>query len=141
MLAALHAPDTAGINIGNMYFTVPPVISHFMFILFVVAFGLFFKKRGRRTYLIGIQVLFSLLLFGDLVYYRAYAAFLSLRFILHPNGFNPLDYNLWTFIRAFDLWFLIDIVVIAAVAFFALETLRLCLADVNAKGSRSWLSR
>lgn len=118
LLAALHAPDTAGINIGNMYFTVPPVISHFMFILFVVAFGLLFKKRGRRIYLIGIQVLFSLLLFGDLVYYRAYAAFLSLRFILHPNGFNPLDYNLWTFIRPFDFWLLIDIVVIAAVALF-----------------------
>ena len=68
--------------------------------------------------MIGIQVLFSLLLFGDLVYYRAYAAFLSLRFILHPNGFNPLDYNLWTFIRPFDFWLLIDIVVIAAVALF-----------------------
>jgi lipoteichoic acid synthase len=118
LLAALHAPDMAGINIGKMYFTIPPVMSHLMFIVFVVAFGLFFKKRGRRNYLICVQVLFSLVLFCDLVYYRAYSAFLSLRFLAHPNGFNPLDYNLWTFIRAFDLWFFVDLVVIAAVALF-----------------------
>lgn len=116
LLAALHAPDNAGLNIGKMYFTVPPVFSHLLLILFFVAIGLFFKKHGRRRYLTGLNVVMSLLIFGDLVYYRAYAAFLSLRFIFHPNGFNPLDYNLWTFIRPFDFWLLIDIVIIAAIA-------------------------
>ncbi|MDR6551135.1 LTA synthase family protein [Paenibacillus qinlingensis] len=118
LLAALHAPENTGINIGDMYFTIPPVLSHLMFILFVVSIGLFFKKKGRRYYLVGIQVLFSLLLICDLVYYRAYGAFLSLRFLVHPNGFNPLDYNLWTFLRLFDLWFILDLVVIGGIALF-----------------------
>lgn len=121
LLAALHAPDKAGINIGKMYFTVPPVLSHLMFIVFVVAIGLFFKKRGRRMYLVSVQVLFSLLLICDLVYFRAYSAFLSLRFIAHPTGFNPLDYNLWTFIRPFDLWLVVDLVVLAAIALFRMN--------------------
>ncbi|WNR46223.1 LTA synthase family protein [Paenibacillus roseipurpureus] len=118
LLAALHAPDVDGINIGQMYFTYPPVLSHLMLILFVVVIGQFFKKSGRRAYLLVIHLIISLLLVGDVVYYRAYSAFLSLRFIPHPNGFNPLDYNLWSFIRPFDCWFLIDFVLLGAIAFY-----------------------
>ncbi|NEW06778.1 LTA synthase family protein [Paenibacillus sp. SYP-B3998] len=121
LLAALHAPDSAGINIRNMYFAVPPVFSHLMFILFVVVIGLFFKSRGRRNYLIGLNTAISLLLFWDLVYYRAYAAFLSLRFIPHSNGFNPLDLNLWTYIRPFDFGFLLDLIVIGVLALMRLK--------------------
>ncbi|MEC0229508.1 LTA synthase family protein [Paenibacillus alba] len=122
LLAALHAPDSAGVNIGKMYFGLPPVFSHLMFILFIVAIGLFFTNRGRRTYLLVIHTAFSLLLFWDLVYYRAYAAFLSLRFIQHANGFNPLHLNLWTVIRLFDFWFLIDLIIIGCFALFRMKT-------------------
>ena len=121
LLAALHAPNVAGINIGKMYFTYPPILSHLMLILFVVVIGQFFKKRGRRVYLFGIHLIISLLLIGDIVYYRAYSAFLSLRFMLHPSGFNPLDYNLWSFIRPFDLLFVIDFVVLGGIAYFQIK--------------------
>ncbi|WP_167357057.1 LTA synthase family protein [Paenibacillus pectinilyticus] len=122
LLAALHAPGIAGLNIGKMYFTVPPVLSHFMLILFPVVIGLFFKKRGRRNYLMGLNLVISLLLISDVVYYRAYSAFLSLRFVLHPNGFNPLDLNLWSYIRLFDFWFVIDLFLIGIVTIFRLRS-------------------
>jgi len=112
LLAALHAPDNAGINLGKMYFGIPPVASHIMFVVFFVAIGLLFRERGRRIYLLGVNGAVGLLLFYDLVYYRAYAAFPSLRFIAHPNGYNPLDLNLWSYIRPFDFLFLIDVIVL-----------------------------
>lgn len=121
LLAALHAPNSEGVNIGKMYFSIPPIFSHLMFILFVVIIGLFFHNRGHRNYLIVLNTGFSLLLFWDLVYYRAYAAFLSLRFIPHTNGFNPLDLNLWTFLRPFDFLFLIDLIVVGALTLIRMK--------------------
>ncbi|UKS29293.1 LTA synthase family protein [Paenibacillus sp. HWE-109] len=115
LLAALHAPGVAGVDIGHMFYTVPPIFSHLMIIVFFVAIGLFFKSKVRRLYLIVLNVIISLVLFCDLIYYRAYAAFLSLRFLEHPAGFNPLALNLGGFIRLFDFWFLIDLILIVCV--------------------------
>ncbi|MGG1552132.1 LTA synthase family protein [Paenibacillus ferrarius] len=121
LLAALHAPDNQGLSISNMYFTVPPVLSHLMFIVFWVAIGLFFRSRGRRIYLLAFNILFSIGLMCDLIYYRAYAAFLSLRFVLHPAGFNPLGLDLWSYARLFDLWFAADLLVLGIYGLFRLR--------------------
>lgn len=117
LLAALHSPDSAGISPSTTFFGSPPIGSHLMFILFFAAVGLFFKNRMRWWYYLGYNFAVSLMLFCDLVYFRAYGAFLSIRFVLHPTGYNPLDLNLWSYIRPIDFLFLIDFIILFYLSF------------------------
>jgi len=119
LLAALHAPDSSGLQLNKMFYNIQAVGSYLMLIVFLVSIGLLFKEKGRSRYAIGLNLAIGLLLFGDLVYYRAYAAFPSIRFLVHPNGFNPFDYNLWAYIRPYDFLFLIDIAVLLYVCYRA----------------------
>lgn len=117
LLAALHSPDSAGIRPSTTFYGNAPIGSHLMFIVFFAAIGLLFKNRMRWWYYLGYNLAVSLMLFWDLVYYRAYGAFLSIRFLLHPTGFNPLELNLWTYIRPIDLLFLADFLVLLYLSF------------------------
>lgn len=112
LLAALHSPDSSSLNTAKTFFGQPPYAAQIAFILSFLALGLLFKNRARWHYYNIFNLLVSILLFWDLIYYRAYANFFSLRFLLHPNGFNPLSFNLWTFIRPIDFLFLIDLLVL-----------------------------
>lgn len=107
-LAMLHGKDSATLNISRMYFSPPPIICHILFVILLVSFGLWFVGRGRLYYYIIIDLLFSLLLIGDLISFRAYGGFLSLSQVIVPQSFNPSNKALFSYLHLIDILFIVD---------------------------------
>lgn len=110
-LALLHGKDSATINISKMYFSPPPVVSHILFIVAFFSFAFLFKNSGRKIFYIVLNLLISTLIWVDLLYFRAYGAFLSSSFIVNPGTFNPLRKNLLGYFHGIDILFFIDILI------------------------------
>lgn len=90
------------------------VFKIFMYILFSLILSsviLIFKEKGRFIYLTVIDLLVSGILILDLMYYRAYNTFFSIRHIYDHELFNPLSRDLFN-INLVDLVFLIDLIII-----------------------------
>lgn len=115
-LALLHGKNSATLNIVKMYFSPPPALSHALFVVTIISFGFLFKNRGKAIFYAIINFLCSMLIMADLLYFRAYGAFLSVNFIKNPGNFNPLNRNLLNF-HIIDLLFFIDIVVVLFIIF------------------------
>ena len=109
-LALLHGKDSATLNISRMYFSPPPMLSHILFIVIIMSFGFLFYGRGRIAYYIIIDLLFALLLVGDLVYFRAYGGFLSFSQVMVPESFNPSNKALLSYLHLVDIIFFLDII-------------------------------
>ncbi|MDP4145021.1 MAG: LTA synthase family protein [Bacillota bacterium] len=115
-LATLHTPNSAGIDTSTMYFTSPPISVHVMFIVLIMSFSFLFKSKGRFIYNLITNLFVSILLLGDLWYYRAYGSFMSIQFILEPKLFNTMNRSLIQF-HPIDLLFLVDILVMIIIKF------------------------
>ncbi|WP_034849074.1 LTA synthase family protein [Clostridium hydrogeniformans] len=109
-LALLHGKDSATLNISRMYFSPPPTLSHILFIVIIMSFGFLFYGRGRIAYYISINLLFSLLLIGDLIYFRAYGGFLTFSQVMVPASFNPSNKALLSYLHFIDILFFLDII-------------------------------
>ncbi|MDH2475975.1 LTA synthase family protein [Clostridium perfringens] len=86
----------------------------FIYILFALILSsviLLFKEKGRIIYLTVIDLLVSGIFILDLMYYRIYNTFLSIRHIYDPELFNPLSRKLFN-INTIDGVLLIDLIVI-----------------------------
>lgn len=115
-LALLHGQNSATLNIRQMYFSVPPFISHILLVVIVMAIGICFKGRGRLVYYIIINLLISLMIWADLIYFRAYGGFLTVGYIFNPGTFNPGNRNLFGYIYPIDILFFIDIIILIILA-------------------------
>jgi phosphoglycerol transferase MdoB-like AlkP superfamily enzyme len=112
-LAMLRTPGSSSLDFKRMYFTPPPIWAHIACIILLLSISFLFKHKGRIRYLIILDVLISILLLADIWYYRVNGTFLSIRHIIYPKLFNPLNKSL--FRPAFtDILYFIDFIAIVA---------------------------
>lgn len=108
--------STAGTNINAIGINVYTIIPY-LAILGVIIFPAFlFKGKGRIRYIIGIDILYSLLLIADLWYYRASGYYLGLKYIVYSDLFNPLARSLFN-PNIIDLLLIIDIPIIVVASY------------------------
>ena len=66
------------INFKQLFVGVPQVLVYIAFILIFISFIYLFKNKGRIIYVIILDLAFTILLIGDLWYYRGFGSFLNL---------------------------------------------------------------
>lgn len=84
------------------------ILAQLAFIGILIFISLFFKGKRQITYLIIVDIVYSLILIADIWYYRASRNYLGLRHILFKDMFNPMNESLIN-PNKLDLLFLIDI--------------------------------
>lgn len=87
------------------------ILAQLAFIGILIFISLFFKGKRQITYLIIVDIVYSLILIADIWYYRASRNYLGLRHILFKDMFNPMHESLIN-PNKLDLLFLIDIPVL-----------------------------
>ncbi|WP_283697493.1 LTA synthase family protein [Clostridium perfringens] len=87
------------------------IFMYLLFALILSSFILIFKEKGRVIYLTILNILVSGVLILDLMYYRTYNTFFSIRHIYDFELFNPLSRDLFN-INLVDLVFLIDLIIL-----------------------------
>ncbi|MGL4774327.1 MAG: LTA synthase family protein [Clostridium sp.] len=81
---------------------------HLLILLIVLLPCYLFKGKNRFRYLLGVNLLYSLMLLIDLWTYRASGYFFSIKYIMYPDLFNPLGNSLFQ-PNILDILFLMDI--------------------------------
>nr|WP_283728138.1 LTA synthase family protein [Clostridium perfringens] len=99
------------LNLGFVYGLIDYKIIYLLFPLIFISFGFLFKRWGKFIYLYIVDLGISALLIFDLLYYRLYGTFPSIKFLIYPDLFNPLNKDL-IFFRSRMLLFIIDLVLL-----------------------------
>ena len=111
LLSMIRTPNSSSINIEGIYFTAPLIWAHVFIIILICSPIFFFKEKGRLRVALVIDILVTILFVLDIWYYRANETFLSIRYIMHNEIFNPIGKSLFNF-RLVDLAFFIDFIIL-----------------------------
>ena len=111
LLSMLRTPNSSSINLGSIYFTPPVRWAHIAIIILICSPIFFFKEKGRLRAALIIDILVTIIFVADIWYYRANGTFLSIRYLIHNEIFNPIGKNLFNF-RLVDLAFFIDFIIL-----------------------------
>ncbi|MGN2347053.1 LTA synthase family protein [Clostridium cagae] len=90
---------------------------HFAIALVIASLGFLFKDKKRTYILLGINILISVLFLFDMSYWRVTGTFLSLKHVINPNLFNPLNKSMIN-LKLIDILFIIDIILFFIIRFF-----------------------
>jgi phosphoglycerol transferase MdoB-like AlkP superfamily enzyme len=128
LLSMLRTPDSSSINLGNIYFTEPVKWAHIAIVFLVVSPIFFFKEKGRLKAALIIDILITILFIADISYYRANGTFLSVRYLIHSELFNPIGKSLFN-LRIVDIAFIVDFIIL----FFILKFIKLSQPEPKSK--------
>ncbi|WP_109473051.1 LTA synthase family protein [Ornithinimicrobium cavernae] len=106
--------------------------------------SLLLRGRGRTAYLLGADLLVSLLLLADLLNARASGRLLSLHMMTQPSGFEGMGSSVWAMARWWDVLVVADLVVLAVLALVARfrgVPLRWPAVPATPPAVRRWLRR
>ncbi|OPJ61207.1 LTA synthase family protein [Clostridium oryzae] len=96
------------------------VLNSYVYILFtiiIISLTFLLKKRAHLWSLVILNILFSILIIGDLWCYRGFSAFLSLHTLSETGNLNNVSEGIMSLARPVDIFFVIDniFVIIAAI--------------------------
>ena len=97
------------INFKQLFVGVPQVLVYIAFILIFISFIYLFKNKGRIIYVIILDLAFTILLIGDLWYYRGFGSFLNLYMLKMTSNLDNLGESIASMIRWVDILFFLDI--------------------------------
>lgn len=117
LLSMLRTPDSSSISLGSAYFDRPVLWAHIAIVVLVCSPILFFKEKGRLRAGVIIDILVTILFVADIWYYRSNGTFLSTRYLMHSEIFNPEGKSLFNF-KIVDLIFLVDFIILFLVQKF-----------------------
>lgn len=83
------------------------------FLLFFYGFSLFFKtSKGSNRYIVATKVILSIVLYGNVLFYRFYSDFITIPVLFQTNNFGDLGNSVTTLINWTDIWYFFDLIVI-----------------------------
>ncbi len=92
------------------------IMNPLSFLLFIYGIGLFFKSNKVRViYTISISLLLSIVLYGNVAFYRFYDDFITLPVLFQTSNFGDLGSSAAAIINFTDLFFFIDVVLLILV--------------------------
>ncbi|MFJ7953437.1 LTA synthase family protein [Lysinibacillus sp. NPDC096418] len=88
-------------------------INPLSFLLFVYGLSLFFKSpKVRNRYIISISVILSIVLYGNVAFYRFYDDFITLPVLFQTSNFGDLGSSAASIINVWDLLYFADVVIL-----------------------------
>lgn len=97
------------INFKQLFVGVPQILVYIAFILIFISFIYLLKNKGRIIYVIILDLFFTIILIGDLWYYRGFGSFLNLYMLKMTSNLDNLGESIASMIRWVDILFLLDI--------------------------------
>ncbi|MGL5244770.1 MAG: LTA synthase family protein, partial [Sarcina sp.] len=116
-LIIMRGENSATINVYAIYQSLWYTIPQIAFAMIVSSFVLLFKEKGRLIYALIIDSFFSALIIFELMYFRVYGNFLSIRMILYPQLFNPLNKQIFDFQKV-DMVFIYNLIILLAIIIY-----------------------
>lgn len=105
----------------------PPLGVYFSMIIFVLSFAFLFQGRTRFWFLASINLLFSVLVVGDLMYYRGFCSFVSPYLLSQTSNLDNLSSSIVSMLRPVDCLFFADLLILLLIGF----KLKKCYATVQ----------
>lgn len=111
LFMALISDDKAnGINPMRVFYSYPPFLVYFSFIAIFLSFGFLFKSKGQAIGFLILDILFTILVIGDLWYFRSNASFLTLHMLKMTSNLDNLGSSIISMVRLVDIIFIIDVI-------------------------------
>lgn len=102
-----------GIENGMQYFIL--IINPLSFVLFIYGISLFFKTaKVRNRYIIGTSLILSIVLYGNVAFYRFYNDFITLPVLFQTSNFGDLGSSAAAIINWFDFLYFADVILLFA---------------------------
>ena len=102
-----------GIENGMQYFIL--IINPLSFLLFIYGISLFFKTaKVRNRYIIGTSLILSVVLYGNVAFYRFYNDFITLPVLFQTSNFGDLGSSAAAIINWFDFLYFADVILLLA---------------------------
>ena len=92
-------------------------INPLSFVLFIYGLSLFFKSnKVRSRYIITVSIVLSIVLYGNVAFYRFYNDFITLPVLFQTSNFGDLGSSAGAIINAVDILFFIDVIALIVLA-------------------------
>lgn len=89
------------------------IINPLSFLLFVYGLSLFFKSsKAKNRYIISISVLLSIVLYGNVAFYRFYDDFITLPVLFQTSNFGDLGSSAASIINVWDILYFADVIIL-----------------------------
>lgn len=85
------------------------LINPFSFLLVIFGFALFLKGGGRNLYLFLCDLLLTVFLYANIVFYRFFNDFITLPLLFQSNNFGDLDASILSEMKPADLLYFADL--------------------------------
>ncbi|SHJ47657.1 Phosphoglycerol transferase MdoB [Hathewaya proteolytica DSM 3090] len=105
-----------GVNIYNVFFSVPPLLVYISFLLIFLSFSFLFKEKTCYIVMVILNILYTLVVIGDLWYFRSNSSYLTFHLINYTSNLNNLSDSIIAMGRLIDLAFIVDIPVLIFIA-------------------------
>lgn len=99
----------SGINTSQGFFSVPPYIEYFLYVMLILSFTFLMKGRKRLWALFTADILMTVLFLGDALYFRATTCFLNFFIFANLPGIKQILSNIVLYFRPIDIIFILDI--------------------------------
>ncbi len=88
-------------------------INPLSFLLFTYGLSLFFKSaKARNRYLITVSVILSIVLYGNVAFYRFYNDFITLPVLFQTSNFSDLGTSVAAIVEPWDVLYFVDVVIL-----------------------------
>lgn len=100
-----------GMENAMQYFIL--IINPLSFLLFIYGISLFFKTaKVRNRYIIGTSVILSIVLYGNVAFYRFYNDFITLPVLFQTSNFGDLGTSAAAIINWYDIFYFVDVILL-----------------------------
>ncbi|URZ17363.1 LTA synthase family protein [Clostridium felsineum] len=126
--------NAGAIEAFNGFFNIASYAIFIIFTLGYLSIAFLFKNRSRGASLIVLNLIMSIILLGDLWYYRGFNSFLSLHLLKETTNLDNLQDSIFAMVHKEDVMFIIDLIVITVVYIFSKNTYKSCKRNVKLFG-------
>lgn len=107
----LISDDNAnGVNIMRVFYSMPPVLVWFAFISIFLSIAFCFKGKSQKWAFWTMNLLFTIIVIGDIWYYRSNSSFLNYHMFSMTSNLDNLGSSIASMIRPIDIVFILDLI-------------------------------
>ncbi|MGD6841349.1 LTA synthase family protein [Bacillus infantis] len=99
------------------------LINPLSFLMFVLGFGLFMKKKNQVRYIIISSFIISAVLFANVVFYRFFNDFLTVPVLFQTSNMSDLGSSVSELLNLTDLLYFADFIILAIIMMFRPQSL------------------
>jgi len=110
--AVMGDHNVSKFNFKTMFFNVPPIMVYLSFICMFLSFTYLFKGKKHLFSIIILDILLTILMIGDLWYFRSNRSFLTFHMLSYTANLHNLSDSIFAMFRPIDLIFLLDILIL-----------------------------